>query len=232
MSTEEVDFEEDPVNQKEGVGEMQVEEGGGEKEKGTGGDDRRENRRRRDHNNNHNNDRTDRNKYSEHDYRDNRDNRDDRRDRGGDRGDRDRGDRRDRERTEGDGERHKSDFKVKGRGHSRREEDDDRYDGRGGVFERLEQSSGSGPLQSIEGWIIFVTNVHPEAQEEDILDKFSEFGDVKNIHVNLDRRTGFVKGYALIEYEQQEDALKAIRGMKGKDLLGQKIGVDWAFIKK
>lgn len=37
--------------------------------------------------------------------------------------------------------------KVKGRGHERRTDADDRYDGRGGVFERIEQSEGPGPLQ-------------------------------------------------------------------------------------
>jgi len=124
--------------------------------------------------------------------------------------------------------------KRKGRGHTKNAEStEERYDGRGGIFEKIEQDSTvTGPSQSVEGWIIFATNIHQEAQEEDILDKFSEYGDVKNIHVNLDRRTGFVKGYALIEYETYDEALNAIKGMNEKKILDQVVRVNWAFTKK
>merc|ERR1711920_246023 len=118
--------------------------------------------------------------------------------------------------------------KIKGRGG----EDDDRYAGKAGTFERLpHDDDDAGPARSIEGWVIIVSGVHEEAQEDDVFEAFAEFGDIKNLHLNLDRRTGFVKGYAFIEYETKQEALAAIKGMDNQVLLDQKLSVHWAFTK-
>ncbi|KAJ6984661.1 hypothetical protein NC653_022838 [Populus alba x Populus x berolinensis] len=84
-------------------------------------------------------------------------------------------------------------------------------------------------LAAVEGWIILVSGVHEEAQDDHLQEAFGEFGEIKNLHLNLDRRTGFVKGYALIEYENFEQAENAIASMNGGTLLEQVINVDWAF---
>jgi len=88
------------------------------------------------------------------------------------------------------------------------------------------------PQKSIEGWVVIVTGVHEESQEEDVHERFGDFGEIQNVHLNLDRQTGYVKGYCLIEYKDRAEAKRAIDEMDGQELLGERVRVDWAFVKK
>lgn len=127
------------------------------------------------------------------------------------------------------GEGAEGDHKRKGRGFRDATDMQDRYGG--ARFRELDANTKPGPTASVEGWVIFVSGVHEEAQEEDLHEAFADFGDVKNIYLNLDRQTGFVKGYALVEYKLQKEAQAAINAMNGKEVLGQAVHVDWAFKK-
>lgn len=46
---------------------------------------------------------------------------------------------------------------------------------------------------AVEGWVIFVSNLNEEVSEEDVQDKFADFGKVKDVRLNLDHRSGYVK---------------------------------------
>jgi len=85
--------------------------------------------------------------------------------------------------------------------------------------------------KSIEGWIIIVTNLHEESTESDMKDLFADFGRITSLHLNLDRRTGFVKGYALIEYATLEEAKEAISQTDGTKFLDKTIHSDFVILE-
>lgn len=122
--------------------------------------------------------------------------------------------------------------KKKGRGFREPDRGDEGgQHGSNARYESLEPAGGSGPAKSVEGYVLFVTGLHEEAQEEDVVEAFAEYGDVKNVYLNLDRQTGYVKGYALIEYATLEEASKAKEGLDNTELLGQVIHINWAFVR-
>lgn len=65
--------------------------------------------------------------------------------------------------------------------------------------------------------------------EDDVFDAFSNFGEIKSLNLNPDRRTGETKGYSFIEYALQEEAQEAIAKMNGNKINERPLKVDWAF---
>ena len=74
---------------------------------------------------------------------------------------------------------------------------------------------------------IYVGNLPFSATEDEIREKFSEFGEVETVNLINDRHTGQPRGFGFVEMED-EGADKAIAALDSTDLGGRNLRVSVA----
>lgn len=75
---------------------------------------------------------------------------------------------------------------------------------------------------------IFVGNLSRQATEEDLRQAFSSFGSVAKATIIKDKFSGEPRGFGFVEMATKEEAMAAIAGMNGKELLGRTLNVNEA----
>jgi len=75
---------------------------------------------------------------------------------------------------------------------------------------------------------VFVGNLSFDVTREELIQAFSAAGRVVDAKVPTDRETGRPRGFAFVEFEDDETALKSISLMNGKDLKGRPLRVNEA----
>ena len=86
------------------------------------------------------------------------------------------------------------------------------------------------PDRSVQGFVLFFRNIHPELKEDDLKDLLLDYGRPIDIKLPLDNRTGYLKGYGLVEFRER-DVAERVKGHLMVILLwGRNSTVDFGFI--
>ncbi|KAM4886200.1 RNA-binding motif protein, X-linked 2 [Sylvia borin] len=73
---------------------------------------------------------------------------------------------------------------------------------------------------------IFVGGLHYELTEGDVICVFSQYGEVVNINLVRDKKTGKSKGFCFLCYEDQRSTILAVDNFNGIKIKGRTIRVD------
>ncbi|EIE25597.1 splicing factor, CC1-like protein [Coccomyxa subellipsoidea C-169] len=79
-------------------------------------------------------------------------------------------------------------------------------------------NAGTGPCK------LYIGNLHPNIQEQDLKQVFEAFGAVEYITLQKDP-TGRSQGYGFVQYQTTPDATKAMQQLDGLDIAGSQISV-------
>ncbi len=75
---------------------------------------------------------------------------------------------------------------------------------------------------------LFVGSLPWATTSQDLNDLFSQYGAVSSANVLTDRDTGRSRGFGFVEFENDEDAKKAISALDGSDYQGRSLKVSEA----
>ena len=75
---------------------------------------------------------------------------------------------------------------------------------------------------------IYVGNLSFQAEREDLLDLFGQYGEVRQCSLPLDRETGRKRGFAFIELADDASEQKAIDDLQDVEWMGRMIRVNKA----
>jgi RNA recognition motif-containing protein len=75
---------------------------------------------------------------------------------------------------------------------------------------------------------LFVGNLSYQTMENDLQDYFSQAGVLNSVNLMMDKMTGKSRGFAFIEFADQEEAAKAIEQFHNKEFQGRSLTVNIA----
>jgi cold-inducible RNA-binding protein len=79
---------------------------------------------------------------------------------------------------------------------------------------------------------LFVKNIEGTINEVLLESIFKQYGEVTDTKIIYDKITWESRGFGFVEFKKKEDAIKAIEGLNGKELVGKKISVEEAVEKR
>jgi RNA recognition motif-containing protein len=75
---------------------------------------------------------------------------------------------------------------------------------------------------------LYVGNLPYNTSEDDLKELFGSHGTVTSVSLINDRETGRSKGFGFVEFENDDDAKKAIEALNGSDFSGRALVVNEA----
>ncbi|MBF2057294.1 MAG: RNA-binding protein [Cyanobacterium sp. T60_A2020_053] len=75
---------------------------------------------------------------------------------------------------------------------------------------------------------IYVGNLSYDVTEEDLKNVFSDYGEVKRVHLPTDRETNRMRGFGFVEMSNDTEEEKAIETLDGAQWMGRQMKVNKA----